>query len=269
MATTALLAGIRYAAAALALGVLLLTGTGCSYDNPAETAKITPATNGINTVVGPIKLADMLILSYGADQPGRIMGTVFNTSSTDAVVTITGAPGSKVSIPVKANGSTSLAQPPAMVLEPTAGSPGSMVTVQVREDSTGTSADIQFPVLDSTLPEYQSYMPADARLPSNHTTREHSFSGHTWDQSIPQPQPLIPGPGPLIRVQTPGVSAELWMHHSTDTPGRGRAMNLSGFPEAVREWPRPHRSRPGSPPGTTPPWSVPGRGPRRTLRRWR
>ena len=71
MATTALLAGIRYAAAALALGVLLLTGTGCSYDNPAETAKITPATNGINTVVGPIKLADMLILSYGADQPGR------------------------------------------------------------------------------------------------------------------------------------------------------------------------------------------------------
>ncbi|WP_229996086.1 hypothetical protein, partial [Arthrobacter sp. Bi26] len=160
MATTALRAGIRYAAAALTLGMVLLTGTGCSSDNPAETAKITPATNGINTVVGPMKLADMLILSHGADQPGRIMGTLFNTSSTDATVTITGATGSKVSIPVKANGETSLAQPPAMMLDPTAGSPGSLVTVRVSEDSTGTSADVQLPVLDSTLPEYQSYMPA-------------------------------------------------------------------------------------------------------------
>ena len=187
MATTALLAGIRYAAAALALGVLLLTGTGCSYDNPAETAKITPATNGINTVVGPIKLADMLILSYGADQPGRILGTVFNTSSTDAVVTITGATGSKVSIPVKANGSTSLAQPPAMVLEPTAGSPGSMVTVQVREDSTGTSADIQFPVLDSTLPEYQSYMPATPGSPA--TTQPGNTASPGTPGTSPSPSP--------------------------------------------------------------------------------
>ena len=160
MAPTTLLAGIKSAIAALTLGVLLLTGTGCSSDNPAETAKITSATNGINTVVGPIKLADMLILSHAAEQPGRIMGTVFNTSAKDAVVTISGASGSKVSIPVKANGEISLAQPPAMMLDPTAGSPGSMVPVRVSEDSTGTSAEVQLPVLDSTLPEYQSYMPA-------------------------------------------------------------------------------------------------------------
>ena len=160
MAPTTLLAGFRSAIAALTLGVLLLTGTGCSSDNPAETTKITPATNGINTVVGPMKLADMLILSHGADQPGRIMGTVFNTSAKDAVVTISGASGSTVSIPVKANGETSLAQPPAMMLDPTTGSPGSLVTVRVSEDSTGKSAEVQLPVLDSTLPEYQSYMPA-------------------------------------------------------------------------------------------------------------
>ena len=160
MASTPLLAGIRSAIATLTLGVVLLAGTGCSYDNPAETAKITPATNGINTVVGAMKLADMLILSHGADQPGRIMGTVFNTSPKDAIVTISGPSGSKVSIPVKANGETSLAQPPAMTLEPTTGPPGSLITVRVSEDSTGTSADVQLPVLDSTLPEYQSYMPA-------------------------------------------------------------------------------------------------------------
>ena len=195
MATTALLAGIRYAAAALTLGLVLLTGTGCSYDNPAETAKITPATNGIHTVVGPMKLADMLILSHEAEQPGRIMGTVFNTSSTDAVVTISVASGSKVSIPVKANGYTSLAQPPAMVLESTAGSPGSMVTVRVSEDSTGTSADIQLPVLDSTLPEYQSYMPATPESGTPSTTQPGSTaSPGTSPSTSPSTSPASSSP---------------------------------------------------------------------------
>lgn len=189
MATTTLLAGMRYAAAALTVGVVLLTGTGCSYDNPAETTKITPATNGINTVVGAVKLADFLILSHGADQPGRIMGTVFNTSSTDAIVTITGATGSKVSIPVKANGYTSLAQPPVMMLDPTAGPPGSMVTVQVSEDSAGTSADVQLPVLDSTLPEYQSYMPAAPGSPS-------AAPGSAASPGTPETSPASSSPSP-------------------------------------------------------------------------
>lgn len=191
MATTTLLAGIRYAAAALTLGVVLLTGTACSYDNPAETTKITPATNGINTVVGAMKLADFLVLSHGADQPGRIMGTVFNTSSTDAIVTITGASGPQVSIPVKANGSTSLAQPPAMMLDPTAGPPGSMVTVRVSEDATGTSADVQLPVLDSTLPEYQSYMPAVPGTPSATQPGSTASPGtpETSPHSSPSPSP--------------------------------------------------------------------------------
>ncbi|SDL99371.1 hypothetical protein SAMN04487916_12059 [Arthrobacter sp. ov407] len=196
MATTALLAGIKYAAAALTLGLVLLTGTGCSYDNPAETAKITPATNGIHTVVGPMELSDMLILSHEAEQPGRIMGTVFNRSSTDAVVTISVASGSKVSIPVKANGYTSLAQPPAMMLESTAGSPGSMVTVRVSEDSTGTSADVQLPVLDSTLPEYQSYMPAPPASGTPSTTQPGSTASPGTPGASPSTSPSSSSPSP-------------------------------------------------------------------------
>lgn len=68
------LIGMRCAGAALALGAVLLTGTGCAFDNPPETTQITPATNGISAQVGPMKLEDMLILSYGADQPGRVLG---------------------------------------------------------------------------------------------------------------------------------------------------------------------------------------------------
>lgn len=191
MATTIFRAGMRYAAAALTLGVVLLT-TGCSYDNSAETAKITPATNGINTVVGSIKLADMLILSHAADQPGRIIGTVFNASSKDATVTISGASGAPVSIPVKANGHTSLAQPPAMTLDPSGGAPGSMVTVRVSEDATGTSADVQLPVLNATLPEYESYMPAAPASGTSSPTQ--SGSTASAGTAGPSPSPTTTSP---------------------------------------------------------------------------
>ena len=153
------LIGMRCAGAALALGAVLLTGTGCAFDNPPETTQITPATNGISAQVGPMKLEDMLILSYGADQPGRVLGAVFNSSSKDATVTISGASGSQTTIWVKANGQTLLKSPPAVMLNPAGGPPGSMVTVRMSEDATGASADVQVPVLDSAIPEYQPYMP--------------------------------------------------------------------------------------------------------------
>lgn len=150
---------VRRAGAALTLGAVLLTGTGCAFDNPPETTQITPATNGISAQVGPMKLEDMLILSHGADQPGRVLGAVSNSSSKDATLTISGASGSQATIPVKANGQTLLKSPPAVMLDPAGGPPGSMVSVRLSEDATRASADVQFPVLDAAMPEYQPYMP--------------------------------------------------------------------------------------------------------------
>lgn len=150
---------MRCAGAALTLGAVLLSGTGCAFDNPPETTQITPATNGISAQVGPMKLEDMLILSDSADQPGRVLGAVFNSSSKDATVTISGASGAHATIQVQANGQTLLKSPPAVMLNPAGGPPGSMVTVRMSEDATGASADVQLPVLDSSMPEYQPYMP--------------------------------------------------------------------------------------------------------------
>lgn len=151
--------GIRCAGAALTLVAVLLTGAGCAIDNPPETTQITPATNGISAQVGPMKLEDMLILSYGADQPGRILGAVFNSSSKDATVALTGVSGSQATIRVRANGQTLLTTPPAVTLDPAGGPPGSMVKVRLSEDATRASADVQIPVLGPSMPEYQPYMP--------------------------------------------------------------------------------------------------------------
>ncbi len=114
---------MRCARAALTLGAVLLSGTGCAFDNPPETTQITPATNGISAQVGPMKLEDMLILSYSADQPGRVLGAVFNSSSRDATVTISGASGAHATIQVQANGQTLLKSPPAVMLNPAGGPP--------------------------------------------------------------------------------------------------------------------------------------------------
>jgi hypothetical protein len=151
---------IRCAGAGLTLGTVLLTGTGCAIDNPPETTQITAATNGITAQIGPMKLEDMLILSYGADQPGRVLGAVFNSSSQEAAVTISGASGSHATIHVTAGGQTLLTSSPAVELNPAGGPPGSMVMVRLREDATGATADVQFPVLDPSRPEYQPYMPS-------------------------------------------------------------------------------------------------------------
>jgi hypothetical protein len=64
----------------------------------------------------------------------------------------------------------------------------------VSEDSTGKSAELQLPVLDSTLPEYQSYMPATPG--SGTASREHH---RPFRDRVPQPlpQPVARSPAPV------------------------------------------------------------------------
>ena len=62
---------VRLGRAMAVAAAVLSASTACEYTNPQETTRITPATNGINTTVGPAKLEDFLILSRGAAKPGR------------------------------------------------------------------------------------------------------------------------------------------------------------------------------------------------------
>ena len=210
MAPITLQAGIRSAAAALTLGLVLLTGTGCSYDNPAETAKITPATNGINTVVGAVKLADMLVLSYGADQPGRIIGTVFNTSPTDAIVTISGASGSRID-----SGEGQRPNVPGPTTGHDVGSDGGIPRFhghgpgeRKRDRDVGrrpTPGPRLHPARISVLHARGTRI----RHPINRTDRGHCFAGRTCDQPIGSGAgTLIPDPAVGMRAQTPGVPVD-------------------------------------------------------------
>lgn len=151
----------KTAMAAAALSVGLLTLTGCGYINAQQTSEQYAASDGTRSDVGPVQLRNMLIVASGEDQPGRVIGAIYNSSSNDVKVTLSGAEGAQTEIPVKKNSYTLLNEStdPA-ILSSAGGRPGSLVDITVREDGTNVNQTVKVPVVDGTLKEYQAYLPA-------------------------------------------------------------------------------------------------------------
>ena len=83
----------KLAMATAALGIGLLSLTGCGYINPQQTSEQYSASDGTRTDLGALELRNFIIISDGEDKPGRVIGAVYNTSSNDVVLTIKGADG--------------------------------------------------------------------------------------------------------------------------------------------------------------------------------
>ncbi|BAS07384.1 hypothetical protein AHiyo4_08060 [Arthrobacter sp. Hiyo4] len=60
---------------------------------PQQTSHQYAASDGIRADLGPLQLRNMLIVSDGADKPGRLLGAVYNSSSQDVKLTVNGAEG--------------------------------------------------------------------------------------------------------------------------------------------------------------------------------
>ncbi|WP_425256449.1 MULTISPECIES: hypothetical protein [unclassified Pseudarthrobacter] len=150
----------KVAMATAALGISLLSVAGCGYINPQQTTHQYSSSDGIRADVGPLQLRNILIVSTGGDEPGRVIGAVYNSSSEDVKLTITGAEGSETQIPVPAKSHTLLNESAdEAILDTTGDIPGSLVDVKVVEDATNVEQTVRVPVVDGTLPEYQPYLP--------------------------------------------------------------------------------------------------------------
>ncbi|MFE4194599.1 hypothetical protein ACFRJ9_01945 [Paenarthrobacter sp. NPDC056912] len=173
----------KLAIAAAAIGVGLLSVTGCGFVNAQQTTHQYSASDGIKADLGQLQLRNMLIVASGEKEPGRVIGAVFNKSSSDATLTISGADGAQTEIPVKANSETYLNDAADPAILSTAGTaPGGLAPVTIRSGS--DSAQISIPVVDGTLPEYRKYLPSSASstaTPSPSTTAtptESAAAGH-------------------------------------------------------------------------------------------
>lgn len=150
----------KVAMATAALGISLLSVAGCGYINPQQTNHQYSASDGIVTDLGPLELRNILIVSNGEDEPGRVLGAVFNSSSEDVTLTISGAKGSETQIPVKAGSNTLLNESSdEAILSTTGDIPGSLLEVTIVESATNLKETVKVPVVDGTLPEYAAFLP--------------------------------------------------------------------------------------------------------------
>jgi hypothetical protein len=150
----------KLALAAAALGLGLLTVTGCGYITPQQTSHQYSASDGIRADLGPLQLRNFMIVSSGEDKPGRLLGAVFNSSSKDVKLTVNGAEGSQTQVSVKANSSTLLNDSTdEAILSTSGGIAGSLVPLKITENGTNLNKTIDVPVLDATLEEYKEYVP--------------------------------------------------------------------------------------------------------------
>src|SRR6476619_200952 len=139
--------------ATAALGIGLLSVTGCGYINPQQTSVQYSASDGTRTDLGPLQLRNMMIISDGEGKPGRVIGAVYNTSSNDVKLTINGASGYQNQVPVKKNSYV------LIHVSTSGGKPGSLVEVTIREDGTNADAKFKMPVLDASITDYKKYLP--------------------------------------------------------------------------------------------------------------
>jgi len=159
----------KLAIAAAAIGVGLLSVTGCGFVNAQQTSHQYSASDGVRADLGQLELRNMLIVASGENQPGRVIGAVFNKSNSDATLTISGANGSQTEIPVKANSETYLNKEADAAVLSTAGTkPGGLSPVTIRSGS--DSATLNVPVVDGTLPEYKEYLPSSSATPTSTAT---------------------------------------------------------------------------------------------------
>ncbi|MCA4134475.1 hypothetical protein [Arthrobacter sp. M4] len=156
--------------AAAAVGVGLLSVTGCGYINAQQTTHQYAASDGIREDFGPFQLRNIVIVSEGEGKPGRVIGAVYNTSKSDATLTIKGSGGSQTSVSVKAGAYTLLNDSTdAATLSNAGGKPGSLAPVTL--SAPGTSArEIKVPVMDGTLAEYKTYLPTPSATPTSTST---------------------------------------------------------------------------------------------------
>jgi hypothetical protein len=175
----------KLAMATAALGIGLLSVTGCAYINPQQTSEQYSASDGTRTDLGTLQLRNFIIVSDGEDKPGRVIGAVYNTSSNDVVLTIKGAEGSQTQVPIKQNSHTLLNDSTAAAILSTAGAkPGAVAEVTISENGTNKDAMFKIPVMDGTIVDYKTYLPTE---PTDSATATSSETATSTETATPTP----------------------------------------------------------------------------------
>jgi hypothetical protein len=147
--------------AAIALsGALALALSACTIWTEPETSRPIDPSDGVNLTLGDLELRNVLVVTEDGEL-GGLVGTAVNTTGADIDFTLQWSVDGdyhEVELTAHRNGSTRFGgDGEQVVLEPLGERPGGLLeaVVHLSDDQSG----LDIPVLDATLPEYESSLP--------------------------------------------------------------------------------------------------------------
>lgn len=144
------------AAAALVVGSLALTG--CSVVNPITTQGPYAPSDGVRVEVADrVSVENLMVLTAGKGEVGRVLGAVVNRSGKDVEVTLDlGEDGRPIPVGVAAGETVNLTDADISLAKvPVA--PGAVLDSLIGATGSGDVA-VPVPVLDGTIPPYDEYL---------------------------------------------------------------------------------------------------------------
>lgn len=165
---------------AVVVGLVL---AGCSATNPMTTENEYSASDGVRFTLGDVRGTNLLVLSEGKGEVGRLEGALVNDGEDDQTVTLTFGDadpttlelGPKETLLLDGSDEDGHAN---VVITAVEVSPGEVAPLTVKTGS-GGSITFDVPVLDGTLPEYASAVPTEEPTPTDEPTSS--------DEATPSP----------------------------------------------------------------------------------
>jgi hypothetical protein len=145
---------------AAVVGVVL---AGCSATNPMTTEDQYSASDGVRFVLGDVRGTNLLVLSEGKGEVGRLEGALVNDGDEDQTVTLTFGDADPTTLELAPKETLLLDGSEEdghadVVITAVEVEPGAVAPLTVKTAS-GGSITLDVPVLNGSLPEYASAVP--------------------------------------------------------------------------------------------------------------
>jgi len=136
---------------ALAVAAGLLTGCYNPSDGDRD-----PIALGADLNFSGLQLRSVLIVTSGQNEPGRVLGTIFNTTATDIQMVLADS-DEQHPVKIPALGHVEFDQS-ALIFNSTQEPPGARTDLQVT--AKGQQATINVPIQNGTFDQYRPYIPS-------------------------------------------------------------------------------------------------------------
>lgn len=149
------------AAAVVLVAVAVPALAGCSVTNTITTQRAYEASDGVGVDLGGVRAGNLLVVAADEGGPGSLVGYLTNEGDSAAVVAVGPAGGEPVAVVRLAPGATALlGQEHERVDVPSVSEPpGALVLLGFAVED-GDETVVEVPVVDGTLPEYATLVPA-------------------------------------------------------------------------------------------------------------